>query len=783
MSSTFANPDPATPTVDEQPALNPGPTLELKPDSNPELNSEPSPEPTTVEKLRGLPWSIFSNAANTVFAQFTFFGSVFVLFLSTLGMDKTQIGFLLSLIPFAGLIALFIAPAVDRFGYKRTYITFFGLRKIITAGLLLTPWIVASYGDQALVLYVTLITGGFALARAVSEVGVYPWLQEYIPNAVRGRYSATNSIYTTLAGLAAVAMAGYVLDQATGLGGYMLLIAVGVLFGFVSVWAATKIPGGAPVRKTSKDPSALRGMVEAGRDRNFLRYLAGAALITLGTVPMVSFLPLFMQEQVGLTAGEIVLLQSGTLVGNLVSSLPWGWASDRYGSKPVMLSGLGLKILLPLLWFFMPRNDASLYIALGIAVVLGISDMAWAIGAGRLLFVSVVPPAKKTAYMALHYAWIGVIGGVSQLLGGYMLDLSAGLDGELLGVPIDPYTPLFVLGFVLTIATTLLLEGMRADHIYGVGQFAGLFFRGNPFLAMSALVRYYQAKDERATVVMTERLGGAKSLLAVEELVETLRDPRFNVRMEAVIAIARMPPDPRLTTALVATLQGTELALQAVAAWALGRIGDERALEPLRAKLDSPYHSIRAQAARALGALRDYTVIPLLLARLESETDKGVLMAYASALGNLHAEDAVPRLLALLDATQNPGARLELALSLARIVGDEHVFINLLRQTREDQATAAAQAVNALRRQLERNKQTPRAALDDLSAASDAFARGQMAQGIDRLAAGVSRLAPSVFREPGQTILFACLDRLQTTGIEHPELLLLALHVLEVAAT
>jgi MFS family permease len=49
---------------------------------------------------------------------------------------------------------------------------------------------------------------------------------------------------------------------------------------------------------------------------------------------------------VGLSDGAIVVLQAGTLAGNLVSSLPWGWASDRYGSKPVMLLGLAFKIML-----------------------------------------------------------------------------------------------------------------------------------------------------------------------------------------------------------------------------------------------------------------------------------------------------------------------------------------------------------------------------------------------------------------------------------------------------
>ncbi|NOR84277.1 MAG: hypothetical protein GQ526_12375, partial [Ardenticatenales bacterium] len=121
------------------------------------------------------------------------------------------------------------------------------------------------------------------------------------------------------------------------------------------------------------------------------------------------------------------------------------------------------------------------------------------------------------------------------------------------------------------------------------------------------------AKDEPSAVSVTERLGRAKSPLAVDELVESLADPRFNVRFEALISAARGGPVPRLREALVEILRGPEPALSVVAAWALGRMGDQEAIEPLRAGLDSSYRSVRAHCARSLATLGDAEGVPLLL--------------------------------------------------------------------------------------------------------------------------------------------------------------------------
>ncbi len=333
---------------------------------------------------------------------------------------------------------------------------------------------------------------------------------------------------------------------------------------------------------------------------------------------------------------------------------------------------------------------------------------------------------------------------------------------------------------MLILCSLPIVQMMRADNRFGISQFAGIFLRGNPFLAMGSLIRYQYSRDEHDAVLGTERLAKAKSLLTVDELLDALHDPRFQVRFEALISIARMPPDPQLRDALIETLNGTELALSAMAAWALGRMGDKEAVPPLLEALNSPYLSIRAHAARAIGALRAREVAPLIHERLQHETDKGLQMAYASALGNLHEQAAAGLLLGLLHDTANEKARLELALALARLVGDENHFIRLVRCVRSDLGTTVAQELTGFKRKVERSNKMNGTELPLLVDCLNAFAHHDRVEGIAKLAQLLQALPPEHFDATSQQILNACATNLATSGDQHLEYLYLALHILYV---
>lgn len=734
---------------------------------------------TTAEKIRLLPWNIGHNAANAVFGQLTFFGSAFVLFLSALGASNSQIGFLFSLLPFTGIVAVFIAPRVARFGYKRTFITFWGIRKVVGACLLLVPWVLSQFGSEAALAFVSLIVFGFALCRSIGETGYYPWNQEFIPVTIRGKHAAVNDMVSRVTGTIAIIVAGYIVGLGTGLDRFMLLFGVAVIFGVIAVWSSTHLPGGEPT--TASSTTSYRAMLQVLRDRNFVRYIFGLSLAIFGAAPL-AFIPLFMHDPIGLTESQIIWLQVGTILGGFTATYLLGWAADRYGSKPVMLSGLYLRLLLPLGFLVMPRQSSlSLIAALGISVVWGIGEIAWAIGSTRLLFVKVVPSEKKAEYMAVFYALIGIMGGVSQIISGQLLDATANLSGTFLFFTLDPYTPLFFGSLILTVIGIMILRTVQADSSVSVSEFAGMFIHGNPFMALESLVGYYRARTERATVVMTERMGQTRSPLTVDELLEALKDPRFNVRFEAIISIARSGREPRLIEALTKFLDGTEISLSVIAAWALGRMGDESALPSLREGLYSQYKSLQAHCVRSLGTLGDVESAPLVLERLQTETDKGLRIAYSSALGNLHYTPALDTLFEVLNTTENEGARMELALAIARIGGSEPHFIRLLRQLRSDPPTSAAQVVMAAKRKLDRSgHETLKTAVDGCASQ---FASGHMDEGARMLCQIIGQIphgdnGAEIEEGVREKIYIHCCDILTASGASRIEYLVLALHTL-----
>ncbi len=665
-------------------------------------------EPTSVEKAHALPWVLTGQISWSIYVNLIIAGPVFLLFLNHLGFGKSQIGIVLSIIPFMGVLSLFFSSAEIRFGYKRSYLATTGLRVLVMSSLIATPWVLNQYGTGVTLAFIITVIVLFALLSSAAIAGLTPWVQELVPGNVEGKFAAVSNITGILASSATVALAGAYLGAKASLSQFVTLFVIALVVGLLCVLLYSFAPGGRAISRT-EEKADKAAILEVLKDHDFTRFLIGAAFVTLGWVPVApsGFLALYLNDVIQLDPLKITLCASIIMGAGIFTSFFWGWAADRYGSKPIMLICLGIMWIFPLfLCLISPSSGYAFYAVLGFGVIIGLVMPGWGIGYLRYLFVNLIPSNRRGPYTAVQLSFAGFVGGIAPLLVGVVLSYSEGISTMFGWIHIGQYTPVFLLSFFMLAIAIVVLNGLPSDSNVSIAQFAGMFVAGHPLTAMYGMYSHSRGGNEQKRMLAINRLGQARSPLATDELLESLKDPSLNVRIQTVISIASARPNQKLVDALIDIIRQQELGTSLAAAWAVSVIGDPRAIPPMRKMLKSKYPLLRARAAIALARLGDTDSIPTLLEHFEK--DEPVRAGYGDALGVLRCQEAIVPIIDYMAQLEHETTRQSLAYSVASIIGDENMFLLVLRHIRSNLAETREEVHYRLRKRLPKITQNPK---------------------------------------------------------------------------
>lgn len=196
--------------------------------------------------------------------------------------------------------------------------------------------------------------------------------------------------------------------------------------------------------------------------------------------------------------------------------------------------------------------------------------------------------------------------------------------------------------------------------------------------AAPGLTDALKEEDPEIRYWAADALGKIGSVSAVPALIAALRDPFDAVRMSACVALGdlkareALPDLLDLVNGKTPSGKGYSLfipqdlgAVQWMAARALGRIGDSRAVEPLMKALGKSGGDLGVYIAGALGDLGDRRAVPALL-EAAKRGDEPALRSVIETLGRLGEPAAVP---ALLERLRNgkEDARYASIIALGRI--------------------------------------------------------------------------------------------------------------------
>lgn len=649
--------------------------------------------PAGDRRMRRLPFAAVSESLSPIAMALTYGSSVMALFVTELGFSKSQLGYVRSLLFLLGMTGPFFMPLLERIGLRRSFILFYGGRYVVLAGLAAAPLLAATAGLPSAVALVLAITVVFGLLRALAETAFLPWQHEFVPQGVFGRFQVVVSLGGSLVTIAALAFASRLLAASTDPATFQLLFLVAAASGLASIAFAVPIPGGEP--RPAGPGSALLAVppvAEVLRDRPFVRYLAGQATILFASTALATFLPLFLRETTRLPADVVVMLDGVTLAGSFASLFLWGAATDRFGGKPVLVTGLTASLVVAPAWILLPAGlPVTRIAAAACSAWQGMANSAVSIGGIHLLYATFVTAERRTTYMPVYYIVISVASAASPLLVGWLLDFMGGL------IAAQPYLPLFATAVAFIAAALLLVRPIANPRGVRTREFLTLLLRGNLLQAAWARLRYGLALDEGSRLELARGIGDARSAFHSPRLVAALEDPSFLVRHEAVLALSRSHRHPEATEALVRVLASDDRELHAVAAWALGRLGDSAAIPALRRSLDGGDPVVQAAAVRSLGMLRDAGSVQTLMGVLADSSRRQLHAACGTALSRMGAVEAIPLLLESLSRPgSHPSDGPELALAVARLAGREREFVALWRRSRREPALdLAAAAVRA----------------------------------------------------------------------------------------
>lgn len=736
---------------------------------------------TTIQQKQGYPW-LYHLSCWLSLSFLLVFGSLFPLFCDALRMTKTQIGMILSILPFSYLITIFVSRWVTRYGPKKIMLVFYFSRYWFVVLIPLAIWIARQFGSTAAFVWIALLVLFFAVFRSIGETGWAPWMLELIPSRVRGKVDALNSIAGNIGAVFASLAAVLIMKLWPGFPGYSAAIYIGVLFGFLGIYMVSRLPGGKPQTVEQKDLALLADFRVAMQNARLKTWLKGMLLLSAGGTAF-AFLPLFLSENVGFTADKIMLFSLCFQAGVLASAFFWGWSADRFGSKPVFMTTYMALCLIPICFVLLPRMDAqSMAVTGGVYALLGVLLQGAMAGTNRYFYVTVLPTVQNPIFCSsMNLTLQSVVSAVCLFLFGWLLDIMQSIKYDWRILHVDNFTILFVLMLACYIGFLFILRRASDDTSVRTSQFVSFFLEGNPLLAFSSIVRYHMADDESSRLEYTRRLGDAKSRLTVEEILQAADDPNFNVRYEAVVSMARMPPDNKLINALALAVRSREPGVSEAASWALGRMGDRRGLPVLREMLQCEYALLRSQCARALAKLNDVDSVPEIIKAFKSERNDNIRAGYAAALGRMHRKETLPDIVALLRCLTDDRLRGDVALAVARIIGGEHHFVRLWKRSRSDFETTCAEELLELDGKVFRSAVITAECKRIIGESARCFEQRKKAAGAESIRAVISLLPPEGIDPVIAGFLKECDEQLRTHGGERGDYIILALNALRIA--
>jgi MFS family permease len=637
----------------------------------------------------------FLNSFSFVFVS----GSFITLFAIRLGASNAVVG-ILNAIAYS---TYFWMPLGKRIVKHKPIVWTFGWawvgRYSALAPLLAAP-IFAAAGKRSLAIGLLILGSmGFSIFRGIALIGNNPVVGFLAsgggdkPRSDRGQWMVTNSLINSIASMVSGLLVALFLGEEATPWSYAVGIGIGIVSGLAgcAFLLRTPEPTDGSHEKTS---SLMESTREAMKDASFRRFIVVFTSLAFVSGMGRSFLPVYAKNVFAQGDDAVMVYALIASIGSVVMGLLNRLVVDRLGSKPLLIIFSGIGMIAFLCIALMPGGRSALQsgtvTALFLAFIHFLSNFGFAgkENAGQTYYFSLVPREKTLDLSVVYFFTYGLGGSLGSGLGGIMLDAFTGLG---LNQP-SSYRAMYAFLCLILGITIFAMQKLKTLGSRSVSESLGVMFSPRDLRAFDLLSRLDRSADPDQEVRLIQELGHSASLNSQVELLDYLGSPRFEVRMEALLAIETMPQlSPAIVRPLMREVEAHPFTTAYVAARILGKGRSHEAVPVLRKAMERDDYILQANAMMALARIGDTDSIPLIESILMRSSNPRVKIAAVYSLEQMQSRSSLPVLLSSLRKDDPPAfVSDEVVLAMASLMGMMREFYPLYSAFLHDGAQGIA---------------------------------------------------------------------------------------------
>jgi len=358
-----------------------------------------------------------------------------------LGASPFQMGLLAAVPALTASFGFLSTLLVRRIGSRRKLVVWTGgLGKAVFIALV--PFL-ATRSRVGLGLFFGVVVA-YNVLMAVANTTWNSWMSDLVPEDRRGRFLGLRN--AVLGGVVMLLTygAGRFMDRLEPADlelGYALAFGAAVLLGIIASVMLAYQPEPALVSRPRVPlrERLLGPLLEEPQFRRMMIFL-GAWFLT-GTMASPFYMAhLLTNLEFSFAHVGVYAVLGGTT--GLLFQLLWGWLIDRFGPKPVTLVCFGLVGFMPLLWIVAtPAFRLPIWID---GVLNGVAWTGANLGMLNMILGLGDNPVRKESYFATFSVVVGLATFAASLAGGVIAQALQGLSGNVFGVRLVNYHPLFL---------------------------------------------------------------------------------------------------------------------------------------------------------------------------------------------------------------------------------------------------------------------------------------------------------------------------------------------------